>query len=860
MAKETPEQIAERKIEEAARSGATELNLSGLKLRELPESIGRLTQLQKFYLHTNQLAALPESIGELTQLRDFVLHDNQLTALPESLGRLTRLRRLTLNDNRVTALPESIARLTHLQRLWLHSNQLTALPESIGSLTQLQRLYLHDNQLTALPESIGQLTQLRVVYLHNNQLTALPESMEKLTHLEQLYLHDNDALGIPPEILGPTWQQVIGGVEAANPAEILQYYFRSRAEATRALNEAKILLVGQGGVGKTSLVKRLVENTFDPEEPKTEGINITQWPIPAQSGAADGNIRLNIWDFGGQEIMHATHQFFLTKRSLYLLVLDAREGESKGNMHYWLRIIQSYGADSPVLVVINKNEPPNQLDLNETRLGKDYASNVRGFFKTSCSDGTGIAELRAAIEEQVERLEHVHDRVPVSYFRVKEELEKQAREKDFLDIDEYQGLCRTHGVKEQSHQRTLIRFLHDLGNVLNFDDPDNPYQLRDTKVLNPEWVTGGVYKILNNQMLMRQDGVLERRQLGEVLADSEKYPPDREQFILDMMRRFELCSAFPDSEGQRFLIPELLRPNEPELNWEEADALNFQYHYTALPVGIMPRLIVRMHGSLTTNRTTWQSGAVLEIEGCRALVRGDTQAGKVYISVQGEVPARRRNALAVIRDQFRQIHATIPKIGAQEKVPLPDNPHVVVGYEHLLWLEEQGIETYAPEGAKKAYPVQDLLNGIEDPEKRRQERERRGREGEWERGSREPGTEDANGIEDPEKRRQERERGSRGPETEEAERRGPVDLRTFLVVGGFVLLAFVVLSGVLGALTQLCGAGATGAIVSGVALFTVLLIVSIALFTGKFGADRAERILGWILEKIPGLRGGGESQ
>ena len=198
-------------------------------------------------------------------------------------------------------------------------------------------------------------------------------------------------------------------------------------------------------MGKTSLVKRLVESTFDPEEPKTEGINITQWPIPAQNREADGSIRLNIWDFGGQEIMHATHQFFLTKRSLYLLVLDARKRENEGNMHYWLRIIQSYAADSPVLVVINKNEPPNQLDLNETRLGKDYAPNVRSFFKTSCSKGSGIAELRAAIEEQVERLEHVHDRVPVSYFRVKEELEEQARKRDFLDISEYQGLCRTHG-------------------------------------------------------------------------------------------------------------------------------------------------------------------------------------------------------------------------------------------------------------------------------------------------------------------------------------------------------------------------------------------------------------------------------
>ena len=424
MAKETPEEIAERKIEEAARRGAKKLDLSGLGLRELPESIGRLTQLRELRLSRNQLTALPEWIGQLTQLQDLLLHENELPALPESIGQLTDLRNLRLRGSQLTAVPESIGRLIHLQMVELTSNQLTALPESIGRLMQLRELYLNSNQLTALPESIGHLSQLQELRLDYNQLTALPESMEKLIHLEKLFLHDNGALGISPEILGPTWQQVKEEVKAANPAEILQYYFRSRAEATRALNEAKILLVGQGGVGKTSLVKRLVENTFDPEEPKTEGINITQWPIPAQGEGADGKIRLNIWDFGGQEIMHATHQFFLTKRSLYLLVLDARKGENEGNMHYWLRIIQSYGADSPVLVVINKNEPPNQIDLNETRLGKDYAPNVLGFFKTSCSKGTGIAELRAAIEEQVQRLEHVHDRVPVSYFRVKEELEE----------------------------------------------------------------------------------------------------------------------------------------------------------------------------------------------------------------------------------------------------------------------------------------------------------------------------------------------------------------------------------------------------------------------------------------------------
>ena len=66
------------------------------------------------------------------------------------------------------------------------------------------------------------------------------------------------------------------------------------------------------------------------------------------------HVRLNIWDFGGQEIMHATHQFFLTQRSLYLLVLNGREGGEDADADYWLRLIDSFGAESPVIVVLNK--------------------------------------------------------------------------------------------------------------------------------------------------------------------------------------------------------------------------------------------------------------------------------------------------------------------------------------------------------------------------------------------------------------------------------------------------------------------------------------------------------------------------
>jgi internalin A len=218
--------------------------------------------------------------------------------------------------------------------------------------------------------------------------------------------------------------------------------------------------------------------------------------------------------------MHATHQFFLTKRSVYVLVLDARQGEIEGNIHYWLQTIQSFGGDSPVLVVTNKCDV-QPLSLNKQR------------------------------------------------------------------------------------------------------------------------------------------------------------------FIVEMMRKFELCFDFPDQPGT-LLVPELLTKNEPDVNWKSAsECLNFEYAYGVLPSGLIPRFIVRMHHALTDRPTYWRSGVVLAIDGCKVLVRGDSRAQTIRISVDGSVEAR-RGALATVRNQLKAIHATIPKLEVKEQVPLPDFPSVAVPYTYLL--------------------------------------------------------------------------------------------------------------------------------------------------------------------------------
>lgn len=699
-----------QKIAEALRTGATELDLScdpgahdSVKLKALPESLGQLTQLQRLDLSHNQLTALPKWLGNLKQLKHLYLHGMQLKALSESLSQLTQLEGLYYANSRLAALPNTLTRLTHLKML-----------------------FLNGNQLTVLPESLGQLTQLQVLCLENNRLTALPKSLGRCERLEGLFLQGNKVLGIPPEVLGRAYMESEASEkEPADPSAILDWYFQSRAEPKRRLNEAKMLLVGQGGVGKTSLVHYVIhKKPCSPGELPTEGINIDDWDVQGTKGP-DGKferVNVHVWDFGGQEIMHATHQFFLTRRSLYLLVIDARAGEKESNVHYWLKIIQSFGGNSPVLVVVNKcDQHPHEL--NETRLMRDYP-NIKGFYQTSCLTGQGITEIRREIGKHVRCLPHVFDELPESYFTVKAELERTAQEKNYIPVDDYREICRCHKVSKRESQDRLIRFLHDLGVVLNFQDPEDPFGQNDPFVLNPEWVTGGVYAIVNDRDLKeKRDGLLNPQKLAAVLNALDGYPERRHDFIVRKMMQFELAYQIESGKQTRWLIPELLDPKEPKnLEWKSDESLNFQYAYPVLPAGVICRFIVRMHQHVDRSRS-WRSGTVLKIDGNTVLVRGDMEKSKAFIAVQGAV-RQRKVRLAIVRDAFRYVHSTIPALSPKEEVPLPDRPDVAVPYDHLLKLEELGENTCVPVGADKRYSVTELLNGV-DSTRYRNERRRR---------------------------------------------------------------------------------------------------------------------------------------
>jgi internalin A len=768
---------AERRIAEARRQNAIELDLTGLGLTEMPAALGELRQLQVLSLRNNELQIIPAILGKLKQLqkldlasnqlrevntvlcslqqlREINLYGNQLYKVPVALCTLRKLRELILGGNQLRAVSNALRNFQHLQSLWLNgnplrevptilrelkqlreinlshlqlrkvpkrvlelrrlqtlflfNNYLRELPIEISKLKWLREIHLHDNQLCDLPATIGDLRRLDTLDLRNNALVKLPEALRQCIDLKYLFLHGNPALGIPVEILGGNWSMANNDAKMAHPADILDYYFRPK----RPLLEAKLILVGRGAVGKTSLVNRLVHNTFGNEK-KTEGIKITGWDVPLPGGE---QAHLNVWDFGGQEIMHATHQFFLTRRSLYLLALSGREGGADQDAEYWLKLIESFGGESPVLIVLNK-QGEHPFDVNQRQLQGKYPF-IRGFIKTDCGDCLGLDELRRRIKGEINALPHLRDGFPSEWFEVKDKLPKTR--KSFISFDEYRKNCRKWKVKSEAEQNLLGRYLHDLGVMLNFREDE---RLQDTHVLKPHWVTEGIYTIINAPQLATQRGELRVRDLKGILPDKE-YPVHMHPFILDLMKKFELCFTFPDSDTH-YLIPELLDIQEAEAaaEFKSAECLNFRYEYDVLPEGLLPRFIVRTHG-LIEDEHRWRTGVILRFEEGRALVKADMVDQKVFIRMTGQAEARRR-LMAVIRSDFERIHADM-KFKPAELVPLREHPDSSVTYDELLVYEQNGMKTFPKVIGKKVIQVdvQELLNGVDLAGTRRREVQR----------------------------------------------------------------------------------------------------------------------------------------
>lgn len=533
-----------------------------------------------------------------------------------------------------------------------YKNRIKHVPDDIANLRNLRRLNLANNQLESISEKLSTLKKLSYLNLCNNNLTDISEKIANMSSLDEICLDDNPFDMLPPEI-------VARGISA-----IRNFY--KELEEKDFLYEVKLLLVGQGRVGKTCLSFALQnDNYLLTDNDSTEGINISRWIIPKEKIAEinpkiQRDFQINIWDFGGQEIYHSTHQFFLTKRSIYLLVTESRKEDSHDDFFYWLNIIKLLGDNSPVILVLNKcDQPTKEIPFNEF---KDTFSNLKEFHKISLKVGyeEKLEIFKNSLKKIASTLPHIGNPLPKVWVDIRNELEAlKISGINYISESEYFEICRRHYRKEES-ALFLSGYFHDLGVLLHFQDD---IELKDTVFLNHEWLTSGVYKILDDPKVIEQKGRFTLDDVKRIWSNEEYKHKIRELISLMKNRKFDLCFELSSNE---YLVPRLLPVDEVDHSWESLpENSKFEFRYKFMPKGILTRLIVKMSSDIYDNKY-WRYGVILSSDGTKALIKEKYFENKITIELSG---THKREYLFYIRKVINEIHKDYNKIKFSEMIP-----------------------------------------------------------------------------------------------------------------------------------------------------------------------------------------------
>jgi len=684
--------IVQKRLNQARHASKNKLDLSSCSLDRLPINLQPFLHVRSLNLAGNLLSELPDSLPELfPRLQELTLSINEFTMVPPVIKRMDFLTSLSLRQNRLERFSEDLLDLRKLKYLNLSRTGLQEIPSSIANLRCIERLILSENFISSLPSELGMLSSLRELNLSGNSLGPdmapdldFPSSLHSLdlgsNHLELL----SPALGKLRDSLNLILE---GNENLADPIPILIQrgtphvlaYLRSLRDAVPQY-EAKLLVVGEGNVGKTCLVEALRGGKFVKDRPTTHGIEIKSLRVPNPEFARRFDqpnayewyshpseyIDLRSWDFGGQEVYRISHQFFFSARALYLLVWRPREGQEENAVEGWIRRIRlRVGSEARILVVASHGAE-RQPELDVPSLMKKYNPTVVGAGVIDSETGMNISWLRDRLAHSASALPQMGEMISEKWLRVREDLRRLTT--PYIDASMYNRICSEHGVPEG--QRTACAgLLNDLGYLVHFPDDDG---LSDLYVVQPEWLTKAIGYVLENKATRNNGGILDHEQLKRIWGAKKntEYPQRLYPYFLRLMEKFDVSYRIPDENAS--LVAQLVPYEEPDLTWSDnvlsMPSLQLSCLLSDEAPGLIPWFTVRTH-HFSAGRH-WRGGTFLRHPryGTEALLSMDGRT-KVDLLVRGSSP---NHFFQVLRDALvNLIERRWPGLTYEMVIPCP---------------------------------------------------------------------------------------------------------------------------------------------------------------------------------------------
>lgn len=511
--------------------------------------------------------------------------------------------------------------------------------------------------------------------------------------------------------------------EKSGNEAILKYWLDTYVN--RPLREAKIVFVGEGAAGKTSLIHQLLGKSF--EEGRTEKIEIhtteQDFFYQPKEDAPKEPLKIHFWDFGGQEIMHATHKFFMNHHSVYVFVINGRT-DNENESDKWIELLQTSISNAPVILVVNQLDGNEPHRIGDTEMQKRLPSILRPVIETSCRTGRGIQALKEAIQQQLQHFDGFkHQVVPEKYVLARQKLE--ALRRPYIDTTTFKQIC-SEVAKEQAtnfdrgSQRLFVHQLNTTGAMLNFQEKNR--ELEDLYIFDPSWIIDGIYKIINSPVIANAQGRITKDVFYETL-DSDKYSTHQERnFILSMMLHFKLAflrTTTPVDADTQVFITSLFGRNRPaqlDAVWQahtqktQGNILHYEFEYELWRNDYITYFLVETHHALDAN-LYWLHGGLLNYpEDVCAFVEADRSKKIISIKISGS--SDKRPALQQIRYALQKVHSLFDtaKLGVSEYVYYDEKPLNVQDLQAALLDGHDKIHIL---GFKKIIDIKEVLHGIQ---------------------------------------------------------------------------------------------------------------------------------------------------
>ena len=595
----------------------------------------------------------------------------------------------------------------NLQALYLHHNNLQEVEFATG-LPNLKLLDLSFNKNLVELNADNTLPALKYLYLHQCNIKSLQQFAKQFTGVGfDFNIDKNENLESPPV-------EIVKKGKAA----VLNYYAQIKREKgkTEYLFETKLLIIGEGGTGKTSFTLKMKDENAElpKDEDTTLGIEVTKWSFDIDHlKRGKQKMYANLWDFGGQKLYQGTHQIFFSQKSFYVLLDDTRE--EKTNFAFWLNTVEQLAGNESKLLIVTNKKHKHIPQIDENGLKGRFGNLITGFFTVDLKkDIPKIVELQNELKHLIPKLPGIGEPLPASWVAIRKDLFNE--NENCISYDRYLQICR----KNKTDLKQLD-FLSDYFNRVGvFTHYYDDTLLKNRVFLNSNWLVNTVYEVLNHKLVKENDGRISEGQLKEIWSKSELF--NQIDYLSRLMHRFGLM--YEVAELKTYVVPAHLPAEQPYPAWlyeNKPEILQFAYEFDKyMPRGIMPRIIVALHRYIKNQKMVWNRGVNIELEGTYAEIKETyDRTNKFLIRITGN---QKKELLGIIIHEFEKILGPYKKLHFEKLVPcicsvckkIP-NPFFFK-HSELIDRKEAGKKTI--ECGKKPFEqvnVDKLLDGVTPP-------------------------------------------------------------------------------------------------------------------------------------------------